>query len=67
MKLVIQPVLQGQIADVNMMTHLEKGMSGVSPEQLLRPSWFYRLCNDSLYILKNKNASSLFSIIYQTG
>ena len=62
MKLAIQPVLQGQIADVNMMTHLGKGMSGVSPEQLLRPSWFYRLCNGSLYILKN--ASSLFSIIY---
>lgn len=51
MKLSVQLVFQGQIADINMMTHLEKGViSWVSSEQLLRSSWFYRLCNDSLYI-----------------
>lgn len=40
-KLSLQPLLQGQNADVNMMIHLEKGIVfGISPGQLLRPSWF---------------------------
>lgn len=44
MKLSIQPALQGQIADVNTLIQLEKGiMFGVSPEPLFRSSWFLQI------------------------
>lgn len=66
MKPSIQVVLQGQIADERD-PQLEKGiMFGVSPEQLPQVG-FYRLHNDSLHVFKNKNASSLLSIIHQIG